>query len=65
MSDTQEYPKKRITWVKSTIGTKKEHRLTMQALGFKRRGQTIEKTVTKSIQGMIDQVSYLIRVEED
>lgn len=56
--------KKKITWVKSTIGAKSEHRKTMQALGLKRRGQTIVKEVTPPIQGMINQIEYLLEVED-
>lgn len=54
----------RITQVKSLIGAKPKHRLTMQALGFRRMQQTLEKNDTPQLRGMINQVRHLVRVEE-
>jgi large subunit ribosomal protein L30 len=37
----------------------------MEALGFHRIHETLEKTDTPQIRGMINQVKHLIKVEED
>jgi large subunit ribosomal protein L30 len=37
---------------------------TMEALGFRRTYQTIEKADTPQIRGMLHQVRHLVRVEE-
>ncbi|MCK5619715.1 MAG: 50S ribosomal protein L30 [Candidatus Krumholzibacteria bacterium] len=56
--------KLRITQVKSLIGTKPKHRRTMEALGFHRMHETLEKTDTPQIRGMLYQVRHLVVVEE-
>lgn len=56
--------KVKITWVKSQIGTKEPHRRTIQALGLRRLHHTVEKELTPQIQGMINTVSYMVKVEE-
>lgn len=56
--------KVKITWQKSTIGHIQAHRRTIEALGLKRRGHTVEKTLTPQIKGMIDSVGYLLKVED-
>jgi large subunit ribosomal protein L30 len=55
----------RITQIRSLSGAPQPHHRTMQALGFRRTYQTIEKTDTPQIRGMIQQVRHLVRVEED
>lgn len=54
----------KITQIKSTIGAVPKHRLTMQALGFRRNYQTLVKTDTPQIRGMCNQVRHLVRIEE-
>ena len=54
----------KITQIRSLIGTKPKHRLTMEALGFRRHQQTLEKNDTPQIRGMLHQVRHLVRVEE-
>ncbi len=56
--------KLKITQIKSLIGSKPKHRLTMQALGFGRINQTLVKNDTPQIRGMIHQVRHLVRVDE-
>jgi large subunit ribosomal protein L30 len=36
----------------------------MKALGFHRNQETLEKTDTPQIRGMLEQVKHLVRVEE-
>jgi large subunit ribosomal protein L30 len=54
----------RITQFKSVSGAPPLHKRTIIALGFRRTYQTIEKTDTPQIRGMIQQVRHLVRVEE-
>jgi large subunit ribosomal protein L30 len=56
--------KLRITQIKSLIGSKPKHRLTMQALGFRRMNQTLVKNDTPQIRGMIHHVRHLVRIDE-
>jgi large subunit ribosomal protein L30 len=55
----------RITQVKSKIGTRYDHRGTLLALGLGRIGSTATHEDTPSIRGMLHQIQYLIKVEED
>jgi len=56
--------KLRIKLVKSTIGRKPKHRATIQALGLRKLNQVVEKEDNAQMRGMIQQVSYLLEVEE-
>jgi large subunit ribosomal protein L30 len=54
----------KIKLVRSTIGRTEKHKKTIQALGFKKVGQVVEKEDTPQIRGMIAQVDYMVEVEE-
>ena len=54
----------KITLVKSTIGAIPKHRLTIEALGLKKRGRSVYKKDSDGIRGMIRQVSHMVSVEE-
>lgn len=54
----------RIKWVRSAIGRPYRQKRTIRALGFKRLNQEITKELTPQIQGMINKVSHLVKVEE-
>ena len=56
--------KLKVTLKKSTIGRKKDHIATVQALGLKKIRDVVEKNDTPQIRGMIDKVNYLLEVEE-
>ncbi|MBL6693734.1 MAG: 50S ribosomal protein L30 [SAR86 cluster bacterium] len=56
--------KVRVTQLKSLIGRKKNHRLSIKGLGLKGIGDTSILEDTPSVRGMINQVSYMISVEE-
>lgn len=56
--------KLKVTLVKSLIGRKKDHIATANALGLKKIGKTVEHEGTPQINGMINKVSYLLKVEE-
>ena len=53
-----------IKLVKSVIGTLPNQRKTIQALGLKKIGQTVEKPDNVQIRGMIDVVKHLVEVQE-
>jgi len=57
-------PKVKITLFKSLITSKARHRRTIEALGLRRVNSTVIKEVNPAIQGMIDTVSYMVKVEE-
>ena len=54
----------KITLVKSTIGALKVHKATVEALGLKKIGQSVEKKDNPATRGMIQRVSHLLSVEE-
>ena len=54
----------RITQIKSGIGYRKKAKNTLKALGLRKLNQTIEKKDTASIRGMINKISFLLKVEE-
>lgn len=56
--------KVKITLVKSLIGRKKNHIATAEALGLNKIGKTVEHEETPQIRGMINTISYLLKVEE-
>jgi large subunit ribosomal protein L30 len=54
-----------VTQVKSKIGTRYDHRGTLRALGLGRIGSTATHEDTPSIRGMLHQIQYLVKVEDD
>jgi large subunit ribosomal protein L30 len=56
--------KLRVTLVKSLIGRKKDHIATANALGLKKIRKTVEVEGTPQIEGMINKINYLLKVEE-
>ena len=53
-----------ITLVRSPIGAKPKHRLTVKALGLKKLHVTVVQKDNPAIRGMVDQVRHLLKVEE-
>jgi large subunit ribosomal protein L30 len=56
--------KLRITLKKSLIGRRKDQIATVNALGLKKLGKSVEHEATPQIRGMIKKVDYLLEVEE-
>jgi large subunit ribosomal protein L30 len=54
----------KIKYVKSAIKRPKRQKLTLQALGFKKLNQTIEKEATPQIMGMVKKLEHLIKIVE-
>ncbi|NLX86973.1 MAG: 50S ribosomal protein L30 [Clostridiales bacterium] len=56
--------KLRIKLIRSVIGSKKDQKATVEALGLKKISQVVEKNDTPEIRGMINKVRHLVEVEE-
>jgi large subunit ribosomal protein L30 len=57
-------PMLRITQVRSAIGVKPRQRGTLRALGLRRINDTVEHADRPEIQGMVNTVPHLVKVEE-
>lgn len=53
----------KVTLVKSTIGRIASHRACVAGLGLRRIRHTVELQDTPAVRGMINAVSYLLKVE--
>jgi large subunit ribosomal protein L30 len=58
MSDTL-----KVTLVKSTIGKNQRIRRTLRCLGLTRLNKTVIVNNTPSIRGMINKVSFMVKVD--
>ena len=54
----------KVTLVKGLTATKHKHRESVKGLGLRHREHTVEVADTPAIRGMINRVSYLVKVEE-
>jgi len=54
----------KVTLVKSKYGRLKNHKACVAGLGLRRMHQTVEVVDTPENRGMINKISYLLRVEE-
>lgn len=53
----------RVTLVRSLIGVKRDQRATVRALGLRKRGDSREVADTPDLGGMLNKVSYLLKIE--
>ena len=53
----------KIKLLKSLSGTKQSHRDTVRGLGLKKINHVVELKDTPEVRGMIEKVSYLVRIE--
>ncbi len=53
----------KVTLVKSVIGTRESHRATVRGLGLGRTNSSRELVDTPAVRGMINKISYLLKVE--
>jgi large subunit ribosomal protein L30 len=56
--------KLKVTQLRSLIGRKKNHRLSIKGLGLRGIGDSRVLEDSPSVRGMINQVDYLVSVEE-
>ncbi len=54
----------KVTLVKSLIGRLPKHKACVKGLGLRKMHQTVEVLDTPQNRGMINKVSYLLKVEE-
>ncbi len=55
--------KVKVTLVRSPIATQPKHKLCVKGLGLRRIGHQVELEDTPAVRGMINKVSYLLKVE--
>ncbi len=53
-----------VTWVKSCIGYNGKQAKIIEALGFKKLGQTRQLPDNDSIRGSLHHVAHLVKIEE-
>lgn len=53
----------KVTKTKSAINRTKRQKLTLEALGLRKIGQTVEHEDTPNILGMVNKVQHLVSVE--
>ncbi|MBN2651820.1 MAG: 50S ribosomal protein L30 [Spirochaetales bacterium] len=56
--------KVKVTLVRSLIGRKPNQRKTAKALGLKKINSTVEKELNPAVQGMLNTVAHLVKIEE-
>lgn len=54
----------KITQVKSCIGSTRKIRSTLTGIGLMKMNKTVTRKNTPEIQGMLNKVRHLVRVEE-
>jgi large subunit ribosomal protein L30 len=54
----------KVKLVKSVAGCKQGHRDTVRGLGLRKLNHVSELNDTPEVRGMINRVSYLVRIEE-
>jgi large subunit ribosomal protein L30 len=52
----------KVQLVRSPIGTKQSHRDTVRGLGLRKLNSTSELQDTPAVRGMINKISYLVKV---
>jgi large subunit ribosomal protein L30 len=57
--------KLRVTWRKSAIGYRIDQKRTIEALGLRRLGHTVEHEDSRPLRGMLHKVRHLVDVSED
>lgn len=54
----------KITQTRSAIGRLPKHKATLRGLGLRHIRHTVDREDTPAIRGMVNQVSYMVKVEE-
>lgn len=54
----------KVTLIRSLNGRLKSHKACAAGLGLRRMHQTVEVENTPAIKGMLNKVSYLLKIEE-
>ncbi len=53
----------KITQTRSAIGRLPKHKATLLGLGLRRIGHTVERGDTPAVRGMVNAVSFMVKVE--
>ena len=53
----------KVTLLKSVAGIRRTHIATVRGLGLKRINHAVELADTPAVRGMIEKVSYLVRID--
>ncbi len=56
--------KLRVTLIKGLTAKREDHRATVRGLGLKWRSHSVEVVDTPEVRGMINKVSYMLKVTE-
>ncbi len=56
--------KLKVTLIKSTIGAVPKNKATVEAMGLKKIGKSVEMPNTDATKGMLQMVRHLVKVEE-
>ncbi|MDT7526670.1 MULTISPECIES: 50S ribosomal protein L30 [Idiomarinaceae] len=54
----------KVTQTRSSIGRLPKHKATLRGLGLRRIGHTVELEDTPAVRGMVNQVYYMVKVED-
>ncbi|WP_340063569.1 50S ribosomal protein L30 [Ascidiimonas aurantiaca] len=54
----------KVTQVKSKIKRPEDQKRTLEALGLRKMGHSVEHDATPSILGMVNKVKHLVSIEE-
>jgi large subunit ribosomal protein L30 len=54
----------KIRQVRSSIGTRREHREVLRSLGLRRIRHEVEREDTPAVRGMVAKVQYLLEIVE-
>ena len=64
MADQKQGGMVKVTLIRGLMGKKPDHRATVRGLGLKWRMHTVEVQDTPQTRGMINKISYMLRVTE-
>ncbi|MBR6535747.1 MAG: 50S ribosomal protein L30 [Lachnospiraceae bacterium] len=56
--------KLKVTLIKSTIGAVPKNKATVEAMGLRKIGKSVEMPNNAATKGMLQQVRHLVKVEE-
>lgn len=54
----------KVTQTRSSIGRLPKHKATLKGLGLRKIGHTVELEDTPAVRGMINQVYYMVKLED-
>ncbi|KFZ30098.1 50S ribosomal protein L30 [Pseudidiomarina salinarum] len=54
----------KVTQTRSSIGRLPKHKATLRGLGLRRIGHMVELEDTPAVRGMVNQVTYMVKVED-